>query len=152
MEVRSIMKEKVVSISQHATVEDAIRLFVSSRVGLLPVVNDGGQVIGVLGLTRVMKLAWPSFMSMVEDFDFVHDFGEMENVEIDEGLKSTRVTELMEPPIKVQGHCKLLRAAAIMRQHRIRDLPIVDEEDQLVGLASWVDVGTAFLRGWIAEG
>jgi CBS-domain-containing membrane protein len=35
-----------------------------------------------------------------------------------------------------------------MRQHDLRDLPVVDEEGHLVGLASWVDVGVAFLESW----
>ena len=40
------------------------------------------------------------------------------------------------------------RAEAMMRQHELRDLPVVDEQHHLVGLASWVDVGVAFLENW----
>jgi CBS domain-containing protein len=85
----------------------------------------------------------------VSDFDFVHDFGEMENIQISEETRKQPISELMEQPVQVDSGCKLLRAAATMEQHSLRDLPIVDDENRLVGLASWVDVGTAFLRRWV---
>lgn len=148
MRVQEIMKPQVVSIPLAATVGEAIEAFIRHNVGLLPVVDDSGQLAGVLGLSQVLSLSLPAFVGMLEDFDFVHDFGAMEDVEINEEMRASPVSELMVEPISVGGHCGLMRAAAIMRQHDIRDLPVVDKDGRLVGLASWVDVGTALLRGW----
>ncbi|HEX9796403.1 MAG TPA: CBS domain-containing protein [Anaerolineales bacterium] len=146
MDIRSVMKRNVISIKSDALLGEAIRAFVDNRVGLLPVVDQTGKLVGVLGLRQVLELSMPAFVGMIEDYDFVHDFGALETSEIPEELLNRPVAELMEAPIHVVGDCRLMRAAAIMRQHRIRDLPVVDEQDQLVGLASWVDVGTSFLR------
>jgi len=148
VDVRSIMKPRVISVPLEATLEQAIRLFVEHRVGLLPVVDADGKLVGVLGLRKVLELSMPTFVGIVQDYDFVHDFGALETPQINDELRKTPISVLMEPPIHVAGHCKLLRAAAMMQQHDIRDLPVVDEDDRLVGLASWVDVGTSFLRDW----
>jgi len=39
-----------------------------------------------------------------------------------------------------------------MTKHNIRDLPVVNQAGALVGIASLVDIATAFLASWTAEG
>lgn len=146
MTISEIMKKKVVSVHLDTTLSEAVSKLVDNHVGLLPVVDHDGTLIGVVSLRDILRLYWPSFMSLVEDYDFVHDFGALERAEISPELRKTPVSEIMQEPTMVEGTCKLLRAAAFMRQHDIRDLPVVNEAGRLIGLASWVDVGTAFLR------
>jgi CBS domain-containing protein len=55
----------------------------------------------------------------------------------------------MEPPISVAESETILRAATKMTRHDLIDLPVVDSQGKLVGLASHVDVGAAFLQKWI---
>lgn len=150
-DVTAIMKKKVYSVHQSDTLGEAVRVMLDNHVGLLPVVDDDHMLVGVLSLRDVLRLSWPAFVTMLEDYDFVHDFGALEESEISPDLRRTPVIELMNEATKVEGSCKLLRAAAVMRQHGIYDLPIVDEEGRLIGLASWVDVGTAFLDHWTQD-
>ena len=44
--------------------------------------------------------------------------------------------------------CGLSRAFALLHHHNLTDLPVVDVENCLVGIASRVDVGTAMLKNW----
>ncbi|MFQ5943885.1 MAG: CBS domain-containing protein [Anaerolineales bacterium] len=148
MDVSSVMKKEVVSISEDATLEDAIRLLAARRVGLLPVVNAENSLVGILTLHDIIQLALPTFLEMLEDTDFVHDFGALENRKIPPEQRNKLISEFMSPPTSCASTCGLLRAEALMRQHDLRDLPVVDEEAHLVGLASWVDVGVAFLESW----
>ncbi len=144
--MQSVMKERAISIGADETLESAMRLFVEERIGVLPVVDDQQRLVGVLGLDEVLALALPAFIKMMEDYDFVGDFGAVELARIDDSVRRQRVGSLMREATSVQKDCKLVRAHAVMRQHNLRDLPIVDGEGRLVGVASWVDVGTAFLR------
>jgi CBS domain-containing protein len=41
-----------------------------------------------------------------------------------------------------------MRAFAIIISHNLKDLPVVDQDGRLVGLASHVDIGTALLARW----
>ncbi len=148
MDVSSVMKKEVVSISEDATLDDAIRLLAARRVGLLPVVDAENSLVGILTLHDIIQLVLPTFLEMLEDTDFVHDFGALEERRIPLDERKKPISEFMSPPTSCASTCGLLRAEALMRQHELRDLPVVDEQDHLVGLASWVDVGVAFLGSW----
>ena len=78
MEVSSVMKKEVVSISEDATLDDAIRLLAARRVGLLPVVDAENRLVGILTLHDIIQLVLPTFLEMLENTDFVHDFGALE--------------------------------------------------------------------------
>lgn len=148
MEVSSVMKKQVVSISEDATLDDAIQLLAARRVGLLPVVDAENRLVGILTLHDIIQLVLPTFLEMLEDTDFVHDFGALEERRIPIDERKKPISEFMSPPTSCDLTCGLLRAEAMMRQHELRDLPVVDEQHHLVGLASWVDVGVAFLENW----
>lgn len=148
MDIGSAMKREVVWLSVNATLEEAIQLLIKHRIGLLPLLDEGKKLLGILNLNDILGLAWPTFIKMIEDYDFVHDFGAMETSHLSETIRTRPVSEFMQTPTSVPEDCGLLRAAAVMKQHRLRDIPVVDAENSLVGLASWVDVGIAFLREW----
>ena len=146
MDIGSAMKRKVVWLDVNASLEEAIQLLITHRIGLLPLLDEEKKLQGILNLNDVLSLAWPTFIKMIEDYDFVHNFGALETSHLSQSTLNKPVSEFMQPPTSVSEDCGLLRAAAVMRQHRLRDIPVVDAENRLVGLASWVDVGITFLR------
>lgn len=50
MDISSVMKKEVVSISEDETLDDAIELLAARRVGLLPVVDAEFHLVGILTL------------------------------------------------------------------------------------------------------
>lgn len=60
----------------------------------------------------------------------------------------TPIRDLMESAVSVRADSGLLRAFAMIDKHEIYDLPVVDDDGRLVGLASRVDIGTALLARW----
>jgi CBS domain-containing membrane protein len=151
MKIRDCMKRHVVSIPAVTTLGEAAAIFVERHVGLLPVLDGGSKPIGVLGLRDLLKLTLPSFINIVEDIDFVHDFGAVENARPAPEVLAQPVSQFMSPVTTVTEDSGLLRAYALMLQHRLHDLPVVNAEGQLVGIASRVDLGTAILRSWKKE-
>jgi CBS domain-containing protein len=149
MDIQSVMKSQVVSLPADSTVDNAIGLIRTNRIGLLPVVDPGGKLVGTVRLRDLLKLWLPDFIEIVEDYDFVQDFGALEAGELDQGRRNTPIRDLMGPPLSVTSDCGLLRAHAFMDQHDLHDLPVVDVDGRLVGLASWVDVGVGFLDAWM---
>ena len=151
MDIGSVMKRNVVWLNINSTLEEAIEVMIENRIGLLPLLDEQRELQGFLNLREILSLAWPTFIEMVENYDFVHNFGVFETSHMSEKFRSKQVTEFMQLPISVTENCGLLRAAAVMKQHRLRDIPVVDAESRLVGLASWVDVGVAFLKEWLSS-
>jgi CBS-domain-containing membrane protein len=148
------MKRQVLAVSPTTTAPEAARIVVTHHVGTLPVVDDLGVLVGVVRLEDLLQVFMPDFVALMDNIDFVHDFGAMEILRPQDVPAAARLTmrDLMQPPVAVDQTCGLLRAFATMTKHEIRDLPVVNNTGGLVGIASRVDIAAAFLESWIQAG
>ena len=146
--IRDCMKTNIVSVSDRATLKQALTLVVKHHIGTLPVVNDSGTLMGVLELKGFLALVMPDFVEIMDRFDFVHDFGDLEIWKPSEQELEQPVQRFIKPAIFVNENAGLLRAAALLYNHKLLDLPVIDQSGKLVGIASLVDVGTAIMKSW----
>lgn len=148
MDISNCMKRNVISIQANASIREAAAVFVKKHIGLLPVVDEEGKPIGVIGLRDLLSLELPDFVSFITDLDFVHDFGAVETTRPPAGTLDKSVKTLMIPPITVEEGAGLLRTYALMLQHNVHDILVISREGKLIGVASRVDIGTAILSSW----
>jgi CBS-domain-containing membrane protein len=148
MDVRSSMKKQVITVLDTDNLGTAAKQFVKHHVGMLPVVNAEGKLVGVLQLRDLLNLVLPDFTRLMEDFDFVPSFGAAKDIQPSKEEISKKVSEVMEEPVCVEDDCGLNRAFALLHKHNLTDMPVVDAEHCLVGIASRVDIGTALLKKW----
>ena len=148
MIIRDCMKQDVISIPPTTTIREAAKVVVERHIGLLPLVDSQGKLIGVVALRHLLSLELPDFVNFIADLDFIHDFGAVETTRPDPNLLEQPVFTLMQPAISVDEECGLLRAYALMLQHKLLDLPVVTKDGKLIGLASHVDIGAAILARW----
>ncbi len=144
------MKKNVVSIHPDASLIEAAKLLAEKKVGTLPVVDGQGKLVGLTSMSAIMRIFLPDFINVVKDLDFVHDFGAIDDPAREDIQKAATITvgETMGAPISVEDDCSLMRALAIMTSHELLDLPVV-KNGKLVGIASEVDLGRAFIEGWL---
>ena len=151
MQVSNTMKRTVISTSPQTTVLEAAKLLIQKRIGTLPVVDSNGKLIGMLTIDDILDVFIPNYFGLMENLSFVHDFGALEDFlpkDVSE-IANVAVETLMEPPVSIEESESIFRAATKLFRHDLKDLPIVDSQGKLVGLASHVDVGIAFLRKWV---
>lgn len=148
MKVINCMKRNVVSIPSTTTIREAASVFVNRHIGLLPITNENGGLVGVIGLRDLLSLELPDFVNFIGDVDFVHDFGAVETTRPPAQVLDQPVTMLMRSAQTVYEDCGLLRAYALMLQHNLHDIPVITRNGKLVGIASSVDVGAAILSTW----
>ena len=148
MNVKSSMKKQVITVKDTDDLGRAAKMFVKHHVGMLPVINAEGKLVGVLQLRDLLNLALPDFTRLMEDFDFVGTFGAANSIQPSQEEIAKKVSEVMEPSVCVDDTCGLSRAFALLHRHNLTDLPVVDAENCLVGIASRVDIGTAMLKKW----
>ena len=148
MEVSICMKKEIVTVPVTATVADAAYMFRAHHIGMLPVVDESGNLMGILQLRDLLHLIMPAFVDLIEDFDYVGDFGAMEARKPAQEELNRSISEVMEEPICVRDDSGLVRAFAFIHKHELLDLPVVNRDSQLVGLASRVDIGRALLPNW----
>ncbi len=148
MNVSACMKRNVISISEDALVEQAMRIVVRHHIGTLPVVNADRRLVGLVRLQNLLSLAMPDFVSLLDSISFVHSFGAVEDRKPSPQDMALNVRKVMIEPVSCDIHCSLLHAAAIMHRNSMADLPVVDDDGRLAGIASRVDIGTYLIRSW----
>jgi CBS domain-containing protein len=148
MQINHCMKTKIVTTLATATVADAANLFWIHHIGMLPVVDDAGRLVGILQLRNLLNLIMPVFVDLIEDFDYVGDFGAIEDREPALEELNLPISEVLEAPIYVEEDSGLVRAFAFIHKNDLLDLPVVNGDGKLVGLASRVDIGRALLATW----
>lgn len=146
--ISECMKRKVFSIPASARISEAVMLFTRNHVGTLPVIDSQGRLVGTLQLRDVLELVMPDFVRLVEDFDFVGDFGAVELRKPPPKDLDKPVTEVMQAPVSVEQSCGMLRAFSVLHHEQLLDLPVVDSDGRLVGIASRVDLGISLMRSW----
>jgi IMP dehydrogenase len=102
-----------ITISKDNTVGDALTLMRENRIGGIPVVEPDNKLIGIV---------------TNRDLRFQKDMDK-------------RIQEVMTPMPLITTHLtKLQNAADILLQNKIEKLPVVDEQDRLVGLLTYRDI------------
>jgi len=110
--------KKIVTVSPSTSIDDAMDLLISNKIGCLPVVGDNGQLVGI-----------------ISDKDIFRKIHEKKT-----DYMSLTVTDMMTTKLIVGlPEDELTYIAGVMDQNWIRHVPIV-EENQLVGLISLGDI------------
>ncbi len=148
LKISDCMKQKVVSISPEATIKEAAALLIQKHVGMLVVVDVEKHLLGLLPMRDLISLTIPDFINLFKKMDFIHDFGMLEQNKPEGAILKKTVRELMSPAVSVQADTGLLHAAALIQEHQLNDLPVIDHEGKLIGLVSYTDVGVAMLSNW----
>ena len=150
--IRKCMKREVVSIGPDATLREVAATIIEKRVGTLPVVDDEGMLVGTVSVTDIVNMFLPDFVNIMDEIDFVHDYGDLENTSAEDRqrAKMLHVSDVMEEPVAMEDDAGLVHALSVMEKHNLRDL-IVTRGGKLVGIASQVDIGRAFLTEFTKE-
>ena len=135
MQVRDVMTRKVISVTVGDSILAAARLMLQNRISGLPVVDAGGNLVGVvtegdflrrgeLGTQR-SRPAWLEFLLGAGRLanEYVHAFGR-------------KVDEIMTAdPIFVSEDDSLQIVVELMERRRVKRLPVM-RDGRLVGIVS----------------
>jgi CBS domain-containing protein len=121
--VKRYMSMPPVTIAPDAELTEACALMIGRDVGCLPVV-DGGRLVGLVTASDVVALP-------LGDAPEIPAAGPT----VDEGMR--------RDVLSITGEKPLLEAVALMADHGIRHLPVVDETQRVIGIVSDRDVRTA---------
>jgi IMP dehydrogenase len=106
-----------ITISREETVADALRLMKEFKIGGIPVVDDSKTLVGIV---------------TNRDLRFESDEKrKIEDVMTKENLVTTKQSTDLE------------KAAAILQEHKIEKLPVVDDNNKLIGLLTYKDITKA---------
>lgn len=136
MNARDVMTSSVVSVSPETTVHELARLLVQHRISAAPVVDQDGQVVGMISEgdllhreeigteRRSNRRAWW--------LDILSDGGAADYIK----AHARTVGEIMSrEPICVKEDISLSEIAAVLESHHIKRVPVL-RDGKLVGIVS----------------
>lgn len=135
--VAEVMTRDVIAVAPGTTIHRAAQLLADHGISGLPVVDDQGAVVGILSegdlIVRQRPRPRPSFWRL-----FFQD-GERLAREYQKAAGTTVAEVMTTTVVSIRADAPLGAAAALVDQHRIRRLPVMDE-GRLVGIVSRGDL------------
>jgi CBS domain-containing protein len=139
--VAEVMTSTVLSVAPDATFTEIADLLYTAAVHAVPVIDNDHALIGVVSeddLLRTLELA-------DADRDHRHHLPRLKPRRPDRDAITAR--ELMTASVvTITADASAARAARTMRQRGLSWLPVIDADDQLVGVLSRSDLLAVFLR------
>ncbi|MFB0627476.1 CBS domain-containing protein [Streptomyces sp. AB3(2024)] len=120
--VADMMTPAAVTVQRGTAFKEVARLLHEFGITAVPVVDGAGRAVGV-----------------VSEADLLGGLGTG-------GGADTAGDLMSSPPVTARPEWSVVRAARLMREHRIKRLPIVDGENRVVGVLSRSDLLQLFLR------
>lgn len=143
--IRNVMSQPALTVHPTTPLKDVARLLVEHRISGLPVVDEGGRVLGVVSeADLLLKEQGPEHVSHRH---FARLLGESTETRAQLAkLDATTAGDAMSAPaITITGDRPIAEAAALMTSRGINRLPVVDD-GTLVGVVSRADLISAYVR------
>jgi CBS domain-containing protein len=139
MKAKDVMTHTIISVDPNATVLQAARLMLQRHISGLPVINEAGQLVGILSEgdflrrrethTERQRPRWLEFLMgpgrIAEEYTHSH---------------ATKVSEVMTVEVQTVGEdASLEDVVQLMERHRIKRVPVV-RGHQVVGIISRANI------------
>ena len=146
--VKDVMTRDVVSLPDGATIHEALTMMTENRVTALPIVDKHERCVGIFTTTDLLDLT--------SDVD--EDVYQLEVVDpasrrwlVDKlvhSLGNENVASYMSEDVSiVTADTSLAIAARDMLRSQVHHLPVVNDQDRLVGIVSTTDVLAEYAEG-----
>ncbi len=127
MLVKEWMASKPIVVDENTSIMKATQIMKENNIRRIPVVRDG-RLIGIIS-DRDIKEAAPSKATSLD----VHELYYL--------LSEIKIKDIMTPdPITLRENDSVEKAAVIMLENRISGMPIVDDDNHVIGIITETDV------------
>jgi CBS domain-containing protein len=129
IQVRSVMTNLVLTVRPQDLIEEVAKRLLANRVSGAPVV-DGGQLVGIVSETDLIHV-YASPRRRVSPLPLP---GEQP------GDTSTIGDVMTTKVVSIKPEATVWEAAALIDRHRVRRLPVVDDDGFVVGIVARADL------------
>lgn len=143
MIVKDIMTKEIITINETDTAENCAKLLNKYELSGLPVLNDKGKLVGIVTegdlIRRASDFGGPSYLEIFGGIFYLDSPKEyMKKLKKSMGQI---VSDIMTEDVFTVGYNeKIEDAATILVEKNVKRLPVIDEEDRLVGIVSRKDI------------
>jgi CBS domain-containing protein len=128
MNAQDLMTPDPATIPANAKLRDAVEILQNLDVRHLPVIDDEGELVGMLSDRDLRGLALPHLVG-----------GEYAGV-MQTGLQATVATVMSSNVLSVDPETEVDEIVELMLENKIGAVPVVDRDRGLIGIVSYMDV------------
>ncbi|MFF4512847.1 CBS domain-containing protein [Streptomyces mirabilis] len=145
--VGSVMATEVVTARYGTPFKEVARLLTEHRISGLPVIDEDDKVLGVISETDLMvrQAGVPDPYETPRRFRFTGPTRGARR-QAAKGHARTAGQLMSVPPVTVHADETIAEAARTMARSRVERLPVVDDEDRVVGIVTRRDLIQVFLQ------
>jgi acetoin utilization protein AcuB len=131
MRIQSLMIDDPITISDRTSVQEAIHIMQEKSIRHLPVVDESNELLGLVTLADLKQGLLPAMVTGVSLADL-----------------------MIKNPITIHPDDDVETAAQIIHHRKIGGLPVIDDENKVVGILTVTDILGAFIKimGILSEG
>jgi len=138
-----IMSFPVLTIRPEATIRELADVLGENDVSGLPVVDDEGRLLGVVSeedlILQDAELHFPHYIQIFDSVIYLESIRKFE--ERFRKALAVKVRDIMsDEPVTISTDATLREIATIMIDRDVNRLPVVDEENRLLGIVARGDV------------
>jgi len=149
-EVKDVMTKGLVTLKKEMPVKEAAEIFAKESIGGAPVVDEGGNLIGIVSesdlIMRDVRLHFPTFIQLLDGYIYLPRSLEKFESEFKRAV-GARVGDVMTTDVAtIDENATVEDAATLMVEKDIDRVPVM-ADGKLVGIISKSDLVKAISRG-----
>ena len=141
--IADAMTRDPVVVRTETPLNEAIQILAERRISGLPVVDDSGQLVGIISETDLMwretGVTPPAYIMFLDSVIYLQNPAKHER-ELHKALGQTVGEVMSSEPISISPDKPLKEAAQIMHEKEVRRLPVVDDAGQVIGILTRGDI------------
>lgn len=143
--INHIMTKDVITVHENDTIEKCANLLTTHNLSGLPVVDEEGYVKGIITegdlIRRSTKVQTPAYLELLGGIIYLDNPNKfLDEVKKSMGLFAHEV--MTEDVITVHPNTEVEQAANLLVRKKIKRLPVLDENDKLIGIVARKDIMT----------
>ncbi|HEY9622815.1 MAG TPA: CBS domain-containing protein [Crinalium sp.] len=141
--VADVMSLDPIVVQPETPLSEAIQILAKNRISGLPVVNQSGELVGVISETDLM---WqetgatpPAYIMLLDSVIYLENPARYER-ELHKALGQTVGDVMTKDPVTVKPTKSLREAAQLMHERSIHRLLVLDDTGNVVGILTRGDI------------
>jgi len=145
MKVSEVMHRFVATAYNDSTVNDIWKLIFKKRINAVPIVDKNKRLLGIITKEDLLGKLYPNYSEYVSNLNSARDFEEMETKSISLGKK--KIADLMNRKVVfTREDTEALRALSRMIVRHVNQLPVLSNDNKIVGIITKGDVFYALFK------
>lgn len=141
--VADAMSRDPIVMRPETPLNEAIQILAERRISGLPVVDDAGQLVGIISETDLMwqetGVTPPAYIMFLDSVIFLKNPAQYER-DLHKALGQTVGEVMSQDPVTISPDKPLKDAAQLMHEKEVRRLPVIDAQGQVIGILTRGDI------------